>query len=629
MKIVGRDELTYDQLVQLTSYAYVACVEPIQVVKRRARQLASGQWKETNTTTIASNSRTSNDGQKQLQSSTTSAVKSSPTPTPPLPKQHKKRKRKFGFSTNSSSNKRRKRDDSYRRFVSEDRYFIEKIVDLRLATDGELMYLIKWRGYDNDSDNTWQQSDDLFDCQQHYRNYFDKLFTADTDAAITTTTTTTMSAPVVVMYTIHEFRKLMNCLSLTMSSKFDTAVLLRLNDMTVEVFDRNEKTTRKLRSNLEIYRLAMRRMYRKMRVNRCKPADNFWPQRLLIQHLVRELRIDKNFGSLEKLFEFVEDRYLARIELKEWADDINGQLASLGFTGDCISVENNADLEVPPKIKYLSEYMLNDNVSVDTSRLLIRGCCQCPGDCLTRKSCLCENKLQKNKNQFQTSYVLYECNASCLCNPQRCPNRRVQKGQIGRNLMIYKTTGRGWGVLTTKKIQRYDFVLQYLGRILDSQQTYYRYDDTYMFNIDEEFCGQTVFIDAKYYANISRFVNHSCEPNLSSHMTVLGNGEQIPRIAFFANRDIKPYEELTYDYNRITFSVDLNGIFANNNSSSTADEVASVDSGYTSSSGTTTTTSTTTTTTNNNTTTTSASHPPRHITAIDCMCGSAKCRKFI
>lgn len=48
-----------------------------------------------------------------------------------------------------------------------------------------------------------------------------------------------------------------------------------------------------------------------------------------------------------------------------------------------------------------------------------------------------------------------------------------------------------------------------------------------------------------------RFVNHSCEPNCEMQKwSVLG----LPRMALFASRDIKPGEELTYDYNFALFN---------------------------------------------------------------------------
>jgi len=49
--------------------------------------------------------------------------------------------------------------------------------------------------------------------------------------------------------------------------------------------------------------------------------------------------------------------------------------------------------------------------------------------------------------------------------------------------------------------------------------------------------------------NCSRFVNHSCDPNMQNYQVWIENlDRRLPRIAFFARRDIKPGEELVFDY---------------------------------------------------------------------------------
>lgn len=80
------------------------------------------------------------------------------------------------------------------------------------------------------------------------------------------------------------------------------------------------------------------------------------------------------------------------------------------------------------------------------------------------------------------------------------------------------------------------------------------------------------------------------------HMTVVDKTEIIPRIAFFANRNIKPYEELTYDYGRKTLQTDEKGDYCN----------ADKDSGFG-----------------------SDSDANECVSRIPCFCGAKKCKKFI
>ena len=55
-------------------------------------------------------------------------------------------------------------------------------------------------------------------------------------------------------------------------------------------------------------------------------------------------------------------------------------------------------------------------------------------------------------------------------------------------------------------------------------------------------------IDATRFSNLGRFLNHSCDPNCFKQRVFCDHNSRLPRIAFFALRDIPPLEELAYDY---------------------------------------------------------------------------------
>lgn len=57
--------------------------------------------------------------------------------------------------------------------------------------------------------------------------------------------------------------------------------------------------------------------------------------------------------------------------------------------------------------------------------------------------------------------------------------------------------------------------------------------------------GEVYCIDARYYGNISRFINHLCDPNIIPvRVFMLHQDLRFPRIAFFSSRDIRTGEEL-------------------------------------------------------------------------------------
>ena len=57
--------------------------------------------------------------------------------------------------------------------------------------------------------------------------------------------------------------------------------------------------------------------------------------------------------------------------------------------------------------------------------------------------------------------------------------------------------------------------------------------------------GDTYCMDAKHYGNISRFINHRCEPNLTPVSVYIDHQDtRFPRICLFANTDIECGTEL-------------------------------------------------------------------------------------
>lgn len=54
-------------------------------------------------------------------------------------------------------------------------------------------------------------------------------------------------------------------------------------------------------------------------------------------------------------------------------------------------------------------------------------------------------------------------------------------------------------------------------------------------------------IDARFYGNVSRFINHHCEPNLVPVRVFMSHQDlRFPRIAFFSTRLIQAGEQLGY-----------------------------------------------------------------------------------
>jgi len=84
-------------------------------------------------------------------------------------------------------------------------------------------------------------------------------------------------------------------------------------------------------------------------------------------------------------------------------------------------------------------------------------------------------------------------------------------------------------------------------------------DCSYLFDIASQIDRERVqtvgtvnyMIDATRSGNVSRFINHSCSPNLSTRLVLVENKDcQLAHIGLFANQDIAVGEELAYDYRK-------------------------------------------------------------------------------
>jgi hypothetical protein len=123
----------------------------------------------------------------------------------------------------------------------------------------------------------------------------------------------------------------------------------------------------------------------------------------------------------------------------------------------------------------------------------------------------------------------------------------MQKFQNAKTELVF-TGERGWGLKTTEELMAGDFVIEYVGEILDEAMCQERlkkahaqsYNNFYMLTLDAG-----LVIDAGRKSNYARFINHSCGPNCETQKWRV-RGE--PRIGIFARVNIPAGTELTFDY---------------------------------------------------------------------------------
>ncbi|KJZ73268.1 Histone-lysine N-methyltransferase, H3 lysine-9 specific dim-5 [Hirsutella minnesotensis 3608] len=174
------------------------------------------------------------------------------------------------------------------------------------------------------------------------------------------------------------------------------------------------------------------------------------------------------------------------------------------------------------------------------------------------KAGLLRSKLHRSK------LPLYECHQGCSCSAN-CPNRVVERGRTVP-LQIFLTENRGWGVRTQEAIKKGQFVDRYVGEIITSEEADRRRaasaisqrKDVYLFaldkftdpaSLDPRLRGPPLEVDGEFMSGPTRFINHSCDPNLRIFARIGDHADKhIHDLAFFAIKDIQKGEELTFDY---------------------------------------------------------------------------------
>ncbi|XP_058610068.1 histone-lysine N-methyltransferase EHMT2 isoform X3 [Onychostoma macrolepis] len=226
-----------------------------------------------------------------------------------------------------------------------------------------------------------------------------------------------------------------------------------------------------------------------------------------------------------------------------------------GYENVPIPCVNGVDDEgCPSDYKYIAENCETSTMNIDRNITHLQHC-SCTDDC-SSSNCLCgqlsircwydkDHRLLQEFNKIEPP-LIFECNMACSCH-KTCKNRVVQAG-IKVRLQLYRTEKMGWGVRALQDIPQGSFICEYVGELISDAEADVREDDSYLFDLDNK-DGEVYCIDARYYGNISRFINHLCDPNIIPvRVFMLHQDLRFPRIAFFSSRDIFTGQELGFDY---------------------------------------------------------------------------------
>ncbi len=103
-----------------------------------------------------------------------------------------------------------------------------------------------------------------------------------------------------------------------------------------------------------------------------------------------------------------------------------------------------------------------------------------------------------------------------------------------------KRSKSGLGLFATKLIPKRSRIIEYTGPRISNDEVE-KSNGKYFFGVNKQWS-----IDGSGRDNVARYINHSCRPNAEA---IISRG----RVWIWSKRDIRPGEEIVYDYGKEYF----------------------------------------------------------------------------
>lgn len=222
----------------------------------------------------------------------------------------------------------------------------------------------------------------------------------------------------------------------------------------------------------------------------------------------------------------------------EYVTEKHGEIEADKVFGFCLPCDvKNEVTSKPPSYKHVHGLKYDQSHKPKKAALLGERC-QCEKQCDEH----CFNRLGLEECQGEGP------NSNCNVGGN-CGNRSLSKREFVK-CKPKREGGKGWGLVAINAVPKGELVQEYVGEVIDETTKEKRLVDWnrehpndpnfYVMAISNDW-----YVDAREYANMSRFINHSCEPNCK---VVTMNVKGYKRNAIYSLRDIAAGEFLCYDY---------------------------------------------------------------------------------
>lgn len=210
---------------------------------------------------------------------------------------------------------------------------------------------------------------------------------------------------------------------------------------------------------------------------------------------------------------------LKKLNLKKSSENENGDIEELKSeeisTVEPESIEREIVMDSVQCDQRLSQFVtIKDNIYIkSTDKIICKVNKTMKCDCTITEEDLKNGEMGCRYNCINR-LLFIECSSKCRCG-EFCDNQQFQRHNYAP-VSVFRTEKKGFGIRANDDIPQETFIIEYVGEVLNNKQ-FDKRAKKYSKDKNRHYyfmaLRSNAIIDATTKGNISRFINHSCDPN--------------------------------------------------------------------------------------------------------------------